>query len=368
MNMVLNDDLDVADLSRRRGVEEKLRRAIVRGHFAPGEHLSDRALCELWKVSRTVVREAVRQLEAEGLIVSVPNRGSFVRVLTVKEVIQIFDARAVLEAWATRKFVQLASPEQIKELLQELRDLKAYVAGGEPDAVDLVERKQKFYDLLFAVYENTYIQTMLNQIQNWGWQLRPASISVPNRLPQTIAELQRLIDAIERRDDEGAWQASLERVLNAGTATLSVLRDHNPVVPAIERPEPAESPVRSKGERYEAGLKVRREVLGARHVDRALETADDFSRPMQELLTEYCWGEIWTREGLDRKTRSLINLAMLTALNRPHEIELHVRGALNNGVTEEEMAEVFLQTAAYCGVPAALDSFRIARKVFEEVR
>lgn len=118
---------------------------------------------------------------------------------------------------------------------------------------------------------------------------------------------------------------------------------------------------------YEQGLKVRREVLGAEHVDRSIKSADDFNRPMQELVTEYCWGEIWARPGLERKTRSLLNLAMLTALNRPHEVKLHVLGALNNGVTKEEITEVFLQAAIYCGVPAAIDSFRIAREVFKEM-
>ncbi|MCO5100106.1 MAG: 4-carboxymuconolactone decarboxylase [Burkholderiaceae bacterium] len=119
---------------------------------------------------------------------------------------------------------------------------------------------------------------------------------------------------------------------------------------------------------FERGLKVRREVLGAEYVDRSIRSADDFNRPMQELVTQYCWGEIWNRPGLERKTRSLLNLAMLTALNRPHEIRLHVRGALNNGVTKEEIAEVFLQAAIYCGVPAAIDSFRIAREVFDETK
>lgn len=118
---------------------------------------------------------------------------------------------------------------------------------------------------------------------------------------------------------------------------------------------------------FEQGLKVRREVLGAEHVDRSLASADDFNREMQEMVTEYCWGKVWTRPGLERKTRSFLNLAMLTALNRPHEIKLHVRGALNNGVTKEEIAEVFLQSAIYCGVPAALDSFRVAREVFKEM-
>ena len=119
-------------------------------------------------------------------------------------------------------------------------------------------------------------------------------------------------------------------------------------------------------ERYETGLRIRREVLGAEYVDRSISMADDFNRPLQELVTEYCWGEIWSRPGLSRKMRSLINLAMLTALNRPHEVKLHLKGALNNGCSKEEIMEVLLQTAIYCGVPAAIDSFRLAREVFNE--
>ncbi|MBW6485208.1 MAG: 4-carboxymuconolactone decarboxylase [Syntrophobacterales bacterium] len=119
--------------------------------------------------------------------------------------------------------------------------------------------------------------------------------------------------------------------------------------------------------RYEEGLAVRKAVLGDEYVEKSLRSANDFTRPMQELVTEYCWGEIWTRPGLDRKTRSFLNLAMLTALNRPHEIRLHVRGALNNGVTREEMMEVFMQSAIYCGVPAALDAMGVAREVFAEI-
>ena len=117
----------------------------------------------------------------------------------------------------------------------------------------------------------------------------------------------------------------------------------------------------------EKGLAVRKAVLGADHVERAMKSADDFSMPFQELITEYCWGAIWTREGLPRKTRSLINLGMLSALNRPAELKLHVRGAFNNGVTREEIREVFMQVAIYCGVPAAMESFRLAREVFDEL-
>jgi len=119
-------------------------------------------------------------------------------------------------------------------------------------------------------------------------------------------------------------------------------------------------------ERFERGLKVRREVLGAEYVDRSIAEADEFSRPMQELVTEYCWGEIWTQPELPRKTRSLINIAMISALNRPHELKLHVRGALRNGCSKEEIRAVLMQVAIYCGVPAAIDGLRVAREVLKE--
>lgn len=116
----------------------------------------------------------------------------------------------------------------------------------------------------------------------------------------------------------------------------------------------------------EEGLSIRRQVLGDEYVDRALENADEFSWPLQELVTKYCWGEIWGRPGLELRTRSLINIAMLTALNRPQELRIHVHGALRNGCTREEIQEVLLQTAIYCGVPAALDAFKQARAILDE--
>ena len=118
---------------------------------------------------------------------------------------------------------------------------------------------------------------------------------------------------------------------------------------------------------FETGLEFRRAVLGRDDVAGAIAAADDFNRPMQELVTEYCWGKIWGRPGLDRRTRSFLNLAMITALNRPHELKLHVKGAIRNGVSKAEIAEVFLQAAVYCGVPAAIDSFRVAREAFKEM-
>jgi 4-carboxymuconolactone decarboxylase len=120
-------------------------------------------------------------------------------------------------------------------------------------------------------------------------------------------------------------------------------------------------------ELYEKGLAIRKSVLGAEYVDKALAAADDFNRPMQELTTEYCWGWCWGREGLDKKTRSIINLAMISALNRPHEVKAHVKGALNNGLTKDEIREVLLQVAIYCGIPAGVDSFRAAKEVFTEM-
>lgn len=119
-------------------------------------------------------------------------------------------------------------------------------------------------------------------------------------------------------------------------------------------------------EMYERGLEIRKSVLGAEFVENSIRSADDFNLPMQELVTEYCWGAVWGREGLPKKTRSMLNLAMISALNRPQELKMHIRGALKNGVTKDEIREVFLQVAIYCGVPAAVDSFRVAKNTFEE--
>lgn len=120
-------------------------------------------------------------------------------------------------------------------------------------------------------------------------------------------------------------------------------------------------------ELFDKGLATRREVLGDEYVQRSLDGADEFSMPMQELVTQYCWGDVWNRPGLERAQRSLINLAMISALNRPHELKVHVRGAIRNGVSKEQIKEVFLQVAIYCGAPAALESFRLAREVFKEM-
>ncbi len=117
--------------------------------------------------------------------------------------------------------------------------------------------------------------------------------------------------------------------------------------------------------KLEQGLAIRKAVLGAAHVERSLAAADDFNKPIQELVTAYCWGEVWGNDDLPRRTRSLLNIAMLTALNRSHELKVHVQGALRNGVSRTEIQAVLMQTAIYCGVPAALESFRVASEAIK---
>jgi 4-carboxymuconolactone decarboxylase len=118
---------------------------------------------------------------------------------------------------------------------------------------------------------------------------------------------------------------------------------------------------------HDKGLSIRKAVLGEAYVENALKHVDDFTRPFQEMLTENAWGDVWGREELPRKTRSMLVLAMISILNRPHELKAHIKGALTNGVTKTEIREIFMQVAVYGGFPAAVDSFRIAREAFAEV-
>jgi 4-carboxymuconolactone decarboxylase len=118
---------------------------------------------------------------------------------------------------------------------------------------------------------------------------------------------------------------------------------------------------------HDKGLEVRKAVLGEAYVNNALKNVDDFNRPFQEMLNEYCWGTVWGREELPRKTRSMLNIAMIAILNRQHEFRVHLKGALTNGVSRDEIREILMQVAIYGGMPAAVDSFRIAREVFAEI-
>jgi Uncharacterized homolog of gamma-carboxymuconolactone decarboxylase subunit len=133
-------------------------------------------------------------------------------------------------------------------------------------------------------------------------------------------------------------------------------------------PEPTRSPDGTlAGEKFDNGLQTRREVLGDSYVDASVKKATEYNWPMQQLVTEYCWDEIWNRPGLQRRERSILNIGMIAALGRNHELRLHVRGAINNGLTKDEIREMMMQIAIYCGVPAALDSFRVAQEVFDEM-
>ena len=120
-------------------------------------------------------------------------------------------------------------------------------------------------------------------------------------------------------------------------------------------------------ELFDRGLQIRKDVLGKDYVEKALAAATDFTMPLHELVTEYCWGHVWGRDGLSRRDRSLLNMGMIAALNRPGELKIHVKAALKNGLRKEEIREAFLQVAVYCGVPAAVDAFRTAQEAFAEL-
>ncbi|WP_235924846.1 GntR family transcriptional regulator [Roseomonas harenae] len=206
----------------RRQVEDGLRAAIMRGRFLPGEHLPDRLLTELFGASRSVVREAVRLLEAEGLVVVVPNRGPFVAFLSPEEAAQVYEVRGVLEALAGAGFAERATPEERGMLRRIYEELAA--AGPDTDREALLALKRRFYDVLLAGCRNAYVARMLDQLLNRNAQLRATSLSDPERLPQTVTEIRLVVEAIERRDPDAAWKACRDHVESAAAVALRVLR------------------------------------------------------------------------------------------------------------------------------------------------
>jgi DNA-binding GntR family transcriptional regulator len=207
----------------RRQVEDYLRKAIMDGVYVAGEHLSDRVLCEQLGVSRSVVREAVRLLEAEGLVNVVPYRGPFVAFLSSAEATQIYELRGALEALAGAGFAERASNKD----RSELRKIYEALAASDPASGKhaLLEIKRRFYEVLLRGCVNLYAARMLEQMLNRNTQLRATSLSKPDRLPHTIREIARIVEAIERRDAEGARQACLDHVRAAALAALDVLRE-----------------------------------------------------------------------------------------------------------------------------------------------
>jgi DNA-binding GntR family transcriptional regulator len=215
--------LRVVPQPMRRQVEEGLRNAIMNGRFAPGQHLPDRMLCELFGASRSVVREAVRLLEAEGLIVVVPNRGPFVAYLSSAEAAQIYEVRGVLEALAGEGFAVRATDEERAELRRIYEQLAAI--DSETGRGQLLPIKREFYDVLLRGCRNPMVARMLDQMLNRNSQLRATSLSDPGRLPHTIAEIRRVVEAIEHRDPEGAWEACRYHVRRAAAVAIRILRE-----------------------------------------------------------------------------------------------------------------------------------------------
>jgi DNA-binding GntR family transcriptional regulator len=206
----------------REQAEEALRHAIVSGRYPPGTHLSDRAICEELGVSRSIIREAIRLLAAEGLVMSIPHRGTFVAFMSSAEAVQIYEVRSALEALAGKAFATRASD-------QERRELRAVVEQIAQDGMaeergTLLELKQRFYSILLQGSRNAYVARMLDQLLNRNMSLRATSLSDPDRLQQTVAELRKIVERIEDRDGDGAAEACLAHVRAAEATALRVLR------------------------------------------------------------------------------------------------------------------------------------------------
>ena len=207
----------------RRQVEDALREAIVTGRFLPGDHLPDRVLCEAFGTSRSVVREAVRLLEAEGLIVVYPNRGPFVAPLSVAEAREIYEVRAALESLAGEGFARHASPAQraaLRAVYEELRD-----RGPAENQQTLLDMKRRFYDILSQGCGNAYAARMLNRLLCRNAQLRATSLSSPDRLPRTIAEIGEIIEAIESGDPAASAAACRRHVEQAAAIALAIFAE-----------------------------------------------------------------------------------------------------------------------------------------------
>ena len=209
----------------RRQVENELRKAIVQGRFPPGTHLSDKLLQDTFQVSRTVIREAVRQIETEGLIETFPHRGSFVKSLTVREAEQVYAVRSVLEGLAAREFARNAIDEEIDQLERVVVRIRKHMARRQIH--EIIELKHMFYEQLLSGCRNTHIKKMLRPLLNVNAQLRATSMSASDRLPHTVAELEDIVAAVRTRDENAAWAASLRHVQNAAAVALPLLRQSN---------------------------------------------------------------------------------------------------------------------------------------------
>lgn len=218
------NDMHIAALAAplRREIESRLRAAIVEGRFKPGERLIEREMCEMLGVSRPSLREALRQLEAEELVTIVPNRGPVVAAVTVEEAEQLYDVRAMLEGLAARRFAETASDDDIAHLRRALEAF-ADVVRGQSD-LPLIVAKTRFYDALLERCGNRTARRMLTQLNNRVSLLRSTSMSQAGRIENTLAEVTRIVEAIERRDADAAWQATVDHVARAAEVAIAVLR------------------------------------------------------------------------------------------------------------------------------------------------
>lgn len=219
----MQETLKVVPQPVRRQVEDGLRAAIVSGRFLPGEHLPDRMLCETFGTSRSVVREAVRLLEAEGLIVVHPNRGPFVATMSISEAAEIYEVRAALEALAGEGFAIRATDAErntLRALYYKLRD-----SNADTSRLDLLDIKRRFYEVLTTGCRNSYVARMLDRLLIRNAQLRATSLSNSDRLPRTIEEVGKIIDAIDRRDAVAAGEACREHVRRAAEVAFRILAE-----------------------------------------------------------------------------------------------------------------------------------------------
>jgi DNA-binding GntR family transcriptional regulator len=208
--------------SLRKHVEGVLRRAIVTGELAPGQHLVDRALCDSLNVSRTVIREAQRSLETEGLVVIHPNRGCFVRSVTANDAAYIYEVRAALEPLAGQAFALRASDAEIEELKEVFEEFRLVAKTAEKEK--LGEIKDRFYGVLLRGGKNPFVGKMMQLVLNQVGQYRSTSMSSPGRLPNTLKEMQEIVESVSRRDAEAAWKACLKHVREAEKSALKVLQ------------------------------------------------------------------------------------------------------------------------------------------------
>lgn len=218
-------DLSISPLPLRRQMEEKLRRAIIQGYFPPGAHLSDKMLCETFGVSRPIVREAIRLLEAEGLVETIPHRGSFVKKMSAEDAEHFHSVRGVLEALAAKRFAELATDEEISRLAETVERIREI--PNDADGEKILAHKQRFYAILFEGARNPYLSEMLTQMLNRNMLLRATSLSKPGRQAAALAELDQLLEAIRRRDSEAAWTASLQHASAAADAAISILKERD---------------------------------------------------------------------------------------------------------------------------------------------